>query len=70
MVKELITAASWLQRFEDDWCAEWFLVKGVNMRCTEYNRSRNQEKERNRQLARVAALSEDPIEMGKFPHVN
>jgi hypothetical protein len=67
MVKELHMSASWLKQFEDDWCCEWILSKGINQRATDRNRSsyKKKEQERGEQLA-AAAAPEVSTETGEF----
>lgn len=38
MIKDLISKARWLGRFEDDWAAEWILRKAVNQRVVDWQR--------------------------------
>ena len=68
MVKELHTAAPWLEEFEDDWACEWVLSKGINQRTSNGSHSsyREKEQERKRRLAQAIFNLEVLIETGKF----
>ena len=65
MIEAANKAVPWLQRFEDDWTAEWLLKKLIDQRVHDRNRASAKKRISDRKREMLEQLT---VEGGKMAH--